>query len=100
MKIQSHAEQNWPHYQAIRNDPVYRAQCQADDLYEEIMMNMPVSRPAPEPVAQPSRNLSPKEWGEMQELRGLVLHLQGVINKHVDYKKPDTGATFELEVEE
>ena len=86
MKIQSHAEQNWPHYQALRNDPLYREQFNADVLYEEIMMAMPVSRPAPEPIVQPPRNLSPKEWGEMQQLRGLVLHLQETINKHVDYQ--------------
>lgn len=45
---------------------------------------VPVSRREPEPIEQPSRNLSPREWGEMQQLKGLVLHLQATINKKPD----------------
>ncbi len=44
----SHAEMQKYHYQALREDPMYRMEFMMDVLREEMMMNMPVYH-EPEP---------------------------------------------------
>ena len=79
MGEQSHAQMQSEHYQALKN-PQYRLDGMIDVLREEIMLNMPTSyTQKTEPIQIEPREFSSKEWAELNQIKGRLIHLEGKV---------------------
>jgi len=81
------------HHQAIRDNPEYRAQFNADVLREEMMMAMPIVQPrVEEPALEPPMEWQRRQWGYVQQLRAQVNYLNSKLAEHIETTKPKKRA--------
>jgi hypothetical protein len=83
MKIESHADQQHWHYQALKN-PSYQIEGMTEILHEEAMMAMPII-PTPErgPTIIQTTNISRYEY---EQQKFLIIHLQEKVNQLLSNK--------------
>lgn len=81
------------HNKALKN-PEYQMGGMMDCLREELSFSMPYqnfSTPEPEnlTITQDSKipEWTKRQWGEVQQLKAMVLHLSNKLDKHLDYKR-------------
>uniref|UniRef100_A0A6M3KWQ3 Uncharacterized protein n=1 Tax=viral metagenome TaxID=1070528 RepID=A0A6M3KWQ3_9ZZZZ len=80
MPTKSHAELEKFHYQAVRDNPMYVLDGMASVIREELAMQMPSLLIKEEEVqlTVPSEH---KLYNELQQTKGLLLHLQRKLNE-------------------
>ena len=77
MGEQTHAEMQSEHYKALRTNPFYYAEFMLDVLREELMMTMPRAYTQEAmPIQLEPREFSSREWAELSQTRGRLIHLE------------------------
>jgi hypothetical protein len=93
MRSLTHGELEKHHYQALKENPLYREEFQHDILREELMMAMPIvpetATPAPVTIPEKPYWLSHKQWDEINQLKGMLVHLQNKVKELEIEKRPE-----------
>ena len=71
------------HYKRLREQPLYRLQCQIDHIQDEMLPPLGGS----DETSFQEAPLVVERKGELQQLRGHLLYLQNKLNEHIDKSK-------------